>query len=362
MQLPARLTLASCVIASLLAIASICRAEQAEVCESPARITKQTATENLAPLTRVRDYRPIFQQCQNARGHRRLATRAMYVDGDALLLTVDPLSLTTSLEHAQCWSCTETSDEAQNQTRFIRATKEPSLPQANRTGPVSPYLRNGGLVHGEGGGAFITGDLCPSPHPLDRGFIDKLAALGPRTPLALAITGQWMLRHPVDFHWLQEQARTGAVEITWVNHSFHHPYFVGRPVESNFLLSPGFDMQTEISDTERLLIANGETPSIFFRFPGLISNAAQMEILRQNHLVALGADGWLVFTPPLRPGAVILVHPNGNESAGLRLFSRLLDSQTLPQPLRSLNEAPLGAPIRTYLQDAGSCPADPGCP
>jgi 2-polyprenyl-6-methoxyphenol hydroxylase-like FAD-dependent oxidoreductase len=45
---------------------------------------------------------------------------------------------------------------------------------------------------------------------------------------------------------------------------------------ANFLLMPGFDMQSEILDQERLLIANGETPSIFFRFPGLVSDAALM--------------------------------------------------------------------------------------
>ena len=38
-----------------------------------------------------------------------------------------------------------------------------------------------------------------------------------------------------------------------------------------------------------------------------------MEIVRRDHLVALGADGWLVFAPPLRPGAILLIHANGNE-------------------------------------------------
>ena len=88
-----------------------------------------------------------------------------------------------------------------------------------------------------------------------------------------------------------------------------------------------------------------------------------METLRQNHLIASGADGWLVFMPPLRPGVVVLVHPNGNEPAGLRLFSRLLDSQALPRPLRALNEAPASVmTLRGGLLDAGSCPGDPGCP
>jgi hypothetical protein len=94
--------------------------------------------------------------------------------------------------------------------------------------------------------------------------------------VALAISGLWLMRHGADFQWLKEQERSGALEITWVNHSYHHPYVPGRPVANNFLLMPGFDMQSEILDEERLLIANGETPSIFFRFPGLVSDAALM--------------------------------------------------------------------------------------
>jgi hypothetical protein len=125
-----------------------------------------------------------------------------------------------------------------------------------------------------------------------------------------------------------------------VNHSYHHPYVPGRPLANNFLLTPGFDMQSEILDTERLLIANGETPSIFFRFPGLVSDAALMQAVRRDHLVVLGADGWLVFAPPLRQGAILLIHPNGNEHPGLRLFVKLLDKRRLPRPFRRINDAP----------------------
>ena len=40
-------------------------------------------------------------------------------------------------------------------------------------------------------------------------------------------------------------------------------------------------------------IANGETPSLFFRFPGLISSDPLMQAVSQFHLVTLGADAWL---------------------------------------------------------------------
>lgn len=269
-------------------------------------------------------------------GETRLAIRHMNVDGESLLLTVDPATLETSVEHERCWICVDTDDEAQRDTRLMRAVHLPGRPA-----PDSAAVQmNAGLSHGRVDGSYITGDLCPSRKPLDRDFLELLAGIGPRTPVALSITGLWLARHRADFQWLREQAHRGALEITWVNHSYHHPYVPGRPLATNFLLTPGVDMQAEILDTERLLVANGETPSVFFRFPGLVSDAGLMEAVRRNHLVVLGADGWLAFGLPLRPGAILLVHPNGNEPAGLARFSKLLKSEKLPRPFRSIAEAP----------------------
>jgi hypothetical protein len=56
--------------------------------------------------------------------------------------------------------------------------------------------------------------------------------------VVLAISGLWLTRHGADFQWLREQARSGALEITWVNHSYHHPYVPGRPLANNLLLTP----------------------------------------------------------------------------------------------------------------------------
>jgi hypothetical protein len=264
----------------------------------------------------------------------------MSVDGEGVLLTVDPSTLETSVELEQCWTCADTDDEAQKDSRFMRAVHRPTRPVSDGPPPQSPVLMNAGLTHGMREGSFITGDLCPSRKPLDRDFLEMIAKIGPRTPVALSISGLWLTRHGADFQWLRNQARSGALEITWVNHSYRHTYVPGRPLATNFLLTPGLDVQAEILDTERLLIANGETPSVFFRFPGLVSDAALMEVVRRHHLVVLGADGWLALAPVLRPGAILLVHPNGNEPAGLQRFSELLDKGKLPRPFRPINEAP----------------------
>ena len=71
------------------------------------------------------DYHAILQSCVNDAGARKLATRRMALGAEALLLTVDPSSLATSLERARCWRCTDTSDAAEADTRFMRALKKP---------------------------------------------------------------------------------------------------------------------------------------------------------------------------------------------------------------------------------------------
>jgi hypothetical protein len=53
---------------------------------------------------------------------------------------------------------------------------------------------------------------------------------------------------------------------------------------SSLFATPGFDVQAEIPDTERLLIANGETPSIFIRLPRLISDVALMKAVQGKDL------------------------------------------------------------------------------
>jgi hypothetical protein len=322
----AKLALAIWAMATLLATgAPLAQATDDPTCAEP-------VTANGA---RPRDYHAILQSCVNDAGARKLATRRMALSGEATLFAIDPESLATSLERARCWRCLDTSDAAEADTRFMRALKKPE------PDPATPkVLENAGLSHGKGEGVFVTGDLCPSRRPLDRDFLELLGRQGPGTPVALAISGLWMVRHADDLDWLKQQAASGALSIAWVNHSYHHPYVKSRPDAQTYLLTPGVDMDAEIFDTERLMIANGLTPSVFFRFPGLVSDPGLMEKLRERHLVALGADSWLALGPRPRPGSIVLVHPNGNEEAGLRIFSRLTRQGKILEPLRSIIEAP----------------------
>ncbi|WP_294535120.1 polysaccharide deacetylase [uncultured Rhodoblastus sp.] len=303
-------------------------------CASPARIEAPIGGP-LQRLHRVEDYQAILQSCTNA-DKERLAIRAMRVGGEEFLLTVDSKSLDTSIERRTCWTCREPKGTSRFQQLVAQFADDPG----NRLKPGATWLDNAGLKHGHGEGAFLTADLCPSRKSLDRDFLQKLEKAGPATQIALSVSGLWIAHHPEDFDWLRREKAEGRLAITFVNHSYTHPYRPGLPTGQNFLLAPGLDKDREIFDVERLLIANGETPSVFFRFPGLISDAGWMQALKDDHLIPLGADAWLALEQKPREGAIILVHVNGNEPLGLSKFQDLSLRGALPTPFLPLTRAP----------------------
>ena len=289
---------------------------------------------SLASAESVADYASTLKLCRK-NGETKVAIRTMTLRGDSALLLADPQTLATKLERAACWTCAPTSDEALADTRFARAVQRAAqAPDVAHRG----FLSNAGLKHGEGGGGYVTGDLCPSHKPLEREFLTSLE--GERTPVALSISGLWLKHHFQDFSWLMREAARGALDITWTNHTYTHPYKKGVAEGENFLLTPGVDPDYEIEETERLLIANGGVPSVFFRFPGLVSSAPLMQAVAAHHLVSLGADAWLALGETAHEGSIILVHPNGNEPKGLKLFSRAAADGRLPTPFKPLDEAP----------------------
>jgi hypothetical protein len=289
-----------------------------------------------SPAT-VGDYRPVLKACLAADGRKAVAIREMTVAGEKLALLADPQALTTRLERAACWTCDEMSEAELKSTRMGRAISE----SAEAPGLIHRgFLQNAGLTHGAAPGDFLTGDLCPSKRPLDRAFLTRLETASPHVPVALSISGLWFTHHFADFRWLVDQRNSGALDILWVDHTYHHPYRRKLPDAANFLLTKGVDPETEILDTERLLIANGETPSLFFRFPGLVSTDPLMQAVSRFHLVTLGADAWLAKGQQPERGSIVLVHPNGNEPKGLALFSHDLARGTIAAPLEPLTAAP----------------------
>jgi hypothetical protein len=136
----------------------------------------------------------------------------------------------------------------------------------------------------------------------------------------LEVSGRWMETHPRDLDWLAAEARAGRLTITWVNHTETHAYEPGRPLDENFLLLPGTDLEAEVFGVEQRLLDRGEVPSVFFRFPGLVSSPALVDRILDLGLVPLGSSGWLAKQQTVRSGALVLTHANGNEPEGLALL------------------------------------------
>ena len=320
-------------VAALAALAALAGPALAADCA----FRLKPASAALAGLAMVADYRPTLQVCVGPDAARAFAIRTLTVGGEKLALLADPEALTARLERAACWTCRESSEDELGRTRIGRAiAASAEAPGVAHRG----FLENAGLTRGAGGGVFVTGDLCPSKRPLDRNFFAGLEATGARVPVALSISGLWLTRHAQDFRWLTEKRDAGALDILWVNHTFTHPYRRKLPDAANYLLSARVDLEREILDTERLLIANGETPSLFFRFPGLVSSDPLMQTVRKFHLVTLGADAWLAIGQKPGPGSIVLVHPNGNEPEGLRRFKADVAQGSIAQPFEPLTEAP----------------------
>lgn len=278
----------------------------------------------------VEAYSSTLEVC--SRGDlRRIAIRTMRLDGAPALLLVDPDRLATTLEPASCWTCTPASDADIAETRFESAIRKGRDQEGKAIGDARI---NAGLTTVPGSGTAVSLDLCPSHHPLDRWILASLAARQKGAPVALSVTGAWIRSHAADMDWLQEQQRSGALAITWVNHTDLHRFVPGLRPDHNLMLLPGTDPSAEILGAERQLVAAGGIPSVFFRFPGLISTPALSEAVARHHLVPLGASAWLALGQKPRPGAVILAHANGNEPQGLAALSRQLDGNPDILPLR----------------------------
>jgi hypothetical protein len=122
---------------------------------------------------------------------------------------------------------------------------------------------------------------------------------------------------------LQAWEARGKLAIDWVNHSMTHPlHCAGNSCA--FLTARSVDFRREVLDLEQVLLEQNETRSMFFRFPGLVHNAERRGSLESMGVLGLDANAWLAKGEPIRDGAVILLHGNGNEPAGIRAFFNLM--------------------------------------
>lgn len=268
----------------------------------------------------IADYRPIFIPFYED-NRLKIAIRAFEWDAEKKLLILNPDSFETVVVPADTVNLNISYGIG---LRHLRATSFYNALEKHTAAPVK--LQNHGAVMGEAAGVnhalFITVDMCPSGRPFEKGLFEALAALpgfeARPAPVAIAISGHWLTHHPDEFKWLLEMIKANRLDVTWVNHSYSHPYEKNAPLEENFLLKKGVDFNKEVLANEALMIESGIMPSPFFRFPGLVAGPEVMEKLKALSLIPIGSNAWLAKGESPVDGSIILVHGNGNEPDGIK--------------------------------------------
>jgi len=177
-------------------------------------------------------------------------------------------------------------------------------------------------------GIVLTVDLCPSLKPMDRYLVRNLIAAIPATerpiPISFSISGAWIRQHPGDLHWLLGLEDSGSLAITWINHSNKHRYIPGLSWDHDFMLLPGTNVNDEVLLAEKAMLSVGIIPSVFFRFPGLVSDRKLVEQVLGLGLIPIGSDAWLAKNQQAHAGSIVLIHGNGNEPLGIQRFLQML--------------------------------------
>jgi hypothetical protein len=172
---------------------------------------------------------------------------------------------------------------------------------------------------------FLTIDLCPSSKlDFEQGLFEYIRAK--KIPIAIAISGLWGEKHTSGLNFLKNLNQ--EISITWVNHSYHHPFSKYLPDASNFLLEANVDAKTEILKNEQYMLEQDLLPSIFIRYPGLVSNEKLIHLTHELGLLPLASDAWLAEGEVPKKGSIILVHGNGNEPLGIKRLMPILDDKT----------------------------------
>ena len=239
--------------------------------------------------------------------------RSFELNGGKMQLSVDTKTLRTSI-HSPVKTIGSSCDGLTYQLKpYFKLLKKSAS---------APYpLQNDGMKYTKRG-VTLTTDLCPSSKSgfegrLYKGVINNFQN---PVPITLFITGRWIVKHRASFEQFKRWQNEGKLDITWGNHTYKHTYYPKRPLEHNFVLSSGYKLKNDALNLEKILITNGVTPSVFFRFPGLVSDHKSIDIIRKLGLIVIGSNTWIAKGQRNKNGSIILVHGNKNEPRGVTML------------------------------------------
>ena len=250
--------------------------------------------------------------------------------GKTYFMLVNPQTLETRIDEAEIYQVKQMSFPAARD--FFKNT--PYLKALKKAEKQSKNIQDAGIETGipNESGINLTADLCPSHRPLDRivftDIVKQFQYIEKPVPIALSVSGLWMNKHQADLQWLKQLQNEHEIYITWINHSYNHRVSAKLPLKENFLLEPGTNITREVLETEKDMLKNGLLPSVFFRFPGLISDQQLVYTITGFGLIPIGSDAWLAKGQQPHAGSIVLIHGNGNEPVGVNEFISLLKAES----------------------------------
>uniref|UniRef100_UPI00261909A6 polysaccharide deacetylase n=1 Tax=Fluviicola sp. TaxID=1917219 RepID=UPI00261909A6 len=201
--------------------------------------------------TTIENYH-FFLATGNLKGQELLVLRHFDQQGNHFYFTVNMQTLETAVLPAKDLAVTETS-----WSKLIASFSDrPYIKALVYADKQSFAMQDAGITHGYPveKGITLTIDLCPSEKPLDRTIFTSLIAefskIEQPVPLALSLSGRFLLTHINDIEWLKGLQAKGNIAITWINHSYTHYYNPKLPLAENFLLKPNTDLNLEVLGTE----------------------------------------------------------------------------------------------------------------
>ncbi|MXV51085.1 hypothetical protein GS399_08895 [Pedobacter sp. HMF7647] len=203
------------------------------------------------------NYKVYYARTESG-GHELLILRKFESEGKTTFLAVDPVDLSTMV--------TEIPENRLQKLSWPQAkshfSKTPFIKSLQLAGRQAIPLQNAGIDHAipKEKGIALTVDLCPSHKPLDRllftDIFTEFRKIEEPAPVAVSVSGLWMIKHQDDLNWLKSLVQKKELEITWINHSYHHE--VNRlPLSENFMLARNTDLDVEILENEKLMLTNG---------------------------------------------------------------------------------------------------------